>query len=660
MPEQPKPVKKAKTCRVRFEPAGLKTEVACGATLLEAARLAGVYLTSICGGDGYCGKCKVVVDEGEIESPPTTLLSPQEIRERIVLACQARILSDTTVTVPKNHLLDTGRILVDSDAHRFSELPSEDLGEGAFPYDPLVQKHYLEMPCPSEEDQQADHERLYMAIRAGLDAPLMQTGYRVLQSLPAILQETGYRVTAIVAQRGGTMEVVDVEPGDTSGCNYAIVVDVGTTTVVAHLVNLSTASTVDAEATYNSQMHFGEDYIRRIIYAEQHNAFDEMQRRIVHDVNDLIQTMAIRQGIELACITCVICSGNTAMIHFLLNLDPRRIRRSPYIPTAAWVPPIRAAEAGIRINRRGLLYTLPAVGAYVGSDIVAGVLATRVYEAPSLTLFIDIGTNGEVVLGSKEWMVCASSSAGPAFEGSGVKHGMRAARGAIERLTVERDGQFRYQTVGGEPPRGLCGSGLLDTLAGLLEAGIIDRTGRFIMRDDPRLGKGPDGPEFTIVPAADGREAIVITQADISNLVRSKAGVYAAVQALLEATDTRADGLQAIYVAGGFGNYLDVRKAITVGMLPDVPIDRIRFVGNSSVAGAKMAVMSRYALAKAEEIAGRMTYFDLMNYPGYMDAFIQANFLPHTDLSRFPSVAKRLAREDSAIQPSRDRQGAAP
>ncbi len=644
MSQSPKPDKKRRTCQVRFEPAGLKTEVPEDSTLLEAARLAGVYLTSICGGDGYCGKCKVVVNEGQTESPPTTLLSPQETREGVVLACQARVRSDAVVTVPKSHLLDTGRILVDSDAHRFSELPTEDLGEGAFPYDPLVQKHYLEMNVPNEQDQLADHERLYMAIRERFDAPLMQTGYRILQSLPGILAESSYKVTAIVAQRGGTMEVVDVEPDDTSDCNFAVVVDVGTTTVVAHLVNLATATTVDAEATYNSQMHFGEDYIRRIIYAEQHDAFEEMQRRVVHDVNDLIQTLALRQGIELGCITAICCSGNTAMIHFLLNLDPRRIRRSPYIPTAAWVPPIRAAEAGIRINRRGLLYTLPAVGAYVGSDIVAGILATRVYEAPGLTLFIDIGTNGEVVLGSKEWMVCASSSAGPAFEGSGVKHGMRAARGAIERLTVGDDGAFSYQTVGNEPPRGLCGSGLLDALAGLLETGVIDRTGRFAKVEDDRLREGPDGPEFALVPPSDGRDAIVITQADISNLVRSKAGVYAAVQILLEATDTGADQLDGIYVAGGFGNYLDVRKAITVGMLPDIPVDRIRFVGNSSIAGAKMAAMSRHALAKAEEIASRTTYFDLMNHPDYMDAFMQANFLPHTDLGRFPSVEERLAK----------------
>jgi uncharacterized 2Fe-2S/4Fe-4S cluster protein (DUF4445 family) len=602
-----------------------------------------VYLTSICGGDGYCGKCKVVVDDGDVEAPPTVLLTQQEVREHVVLACQAKVLSDVTVTVPKSHLLKTGRILVDSDAHRFSELPGEDLGEGAFPYEPLVQKPYLEMSPPSEDDQLADHERLYMAIRQRLHVPLMQTGFRIIQSLPEILQQSNYKVTAVVADRGGMAEVVDVEPGDTSRSHYAVAIDVGTTTVVAHLLDLATASTLGAEATYNSQMHFGEDYIRRIIYAEQHDAFDELQRRIVSDVNDLIQTLAVRHGIELGSIAAVICSGNTAMIHFLLNLDPRRIRRSPYIPTAAWIPPLRASEAGIRINKRGILYTLPAVGAYVGSDIVAGVLATRLYEARDLSLLIDIGTNGEVVLGSREWMVCASSSAGPAFEGSGVKHGMRAAPGAIERLSLGTDGGFEYQTIGGEPPRGLCGSGLLDTLACLLEAGLIDRTGRFAPAHDPRLVEGADGPEFTLVPSRDGHPAVTITQADISNLVRSKAGVYAAIQILMESTGTRADQLSALYVAGGFGNYLDVRKAILIGMLPDIPVERIRFVGNTSIAGAKMAMMSRQAMAKAEELAARMTYFDLMNHPTYMDEFIRSNFLPHTDLARFPNVEARLA-----------------
>ncbi|MHC4330650.1 MAG: ASKHA domain-containing protein [Planctomycetota bacterium] len=385
-------------------------------------------------------------------------------------------------------------------------------------------------------------------------------------------------------------------------------------------------------------MNFGEDYIRRIIYAEQNDAFDEMQNRIVNDVNNLIVTLAARQGIDLHDITTVICAGNTAMVHFLLNLDSTRIRREPYIASASFVPPIRAAEAGIQINKRGLLYCLPSVAAYVGSDIVAGVLTTRLFTNKGISLLVDIGTNGEVVLGNREWLVCASSSAGPAFEGSGVKQGMRARAGAIEKLTFRDDGSTEYKTIGDAPPVGICGSGLLDTLAALLTSGIIDRTGRFAVDGQPRLTEGDEGRQFQLVPSGDGHHEIIITQADIDNLIRSKAGVFASIRVLMESTQTAAEDLDAVYLAGGFGNFLNVQRAVTIGMLPDVPVEKIQFVGNTSIAGAKTVLLSEKALETAEEIAKSMTYFDLMSHPGYMDEFTRANFLPHTDLSLFPSA----------------------
>ncbi|MHC4864806.1 MAG: ASKHA domain-containing protein, partial [Planctomycetota bacterium] len=480
---------KKKICAVRFEPSGLKTEVPAGTVLLDAARKVGVYLTSICGGDGYCGKCKVIIDEGDFESRPTTLLTGEETRRNVVLACQTRILSSLTVTVPKAHALEAGQILMETDARRFSELAGE-VGEGVFEYDPLVRKLCVKMSPPTVEDSTADHERLYMAIREQTDAPIMQTGFRILQRLSKVLRKTKYEAAVTIGRRGGTTEVIEVEPGKRSQTNYAVAVDLGTTTVVAHLINLTNAKTIDTEATYNSQINFGEDYIRRIIYAEENDAFDEMQNRIVHDVNNLIVTLAGRQRIDLQDITTIICAGNTAMVHFLLNLDPTRIRREPYIASASFVPPIRAAEVGVQINKRGLLYCLPSVAAYVGSDIVAGVLTTRLHTKKEISLFADIGTNGEVVLGNKDWLVCASSSAGPAFEGSGVKHGMRAGAGAIEKLAILPDGSAEFKTIGNARPAGICGSGLLDTIAELFSNSIIDRTGRFITDSNPRLTEG--------------------------------------------------------------------------------------------------------------------------------------------------------------------------
>ena len=622
---------------VHFEPSGLKIEVLRGTVLLEAARNAGIYLSSICGGDGYCGKCKVIIDQGQFQSRPTTLLTPEEVRENVVLACQTKVLSDMTVTVPKFHALQASQILVDTDAHRFSELAG-DVREGIFEFDPLVRKLCVEMSPPTVHDHTADHERLYVAIRRQVDAPIMQTGFRILQTLSRTLVKANYKVAVTIGSRGGTTEVIEVEQGKRCETNFAVAVDLGTTTVVAHLLDLTNAATIDTEATYNSQINFGEDYIRRIIYAEENNAFDEMQNRIVNDVNNLIITLAERQRIDLQDITAVVCSGNTAMLHFLLNLDPTRIRREPYIASVGFTPPIRAAEAGIQINKRGLLYCLPSVAAYVGSDIVAGVLTTRIYTKKDVSLFVDIGTNGEVVLGNRDWLVCASSSAGPAFEGSGVKHGMRAGAGAIEKLDILPDGSINFKTIGGTHPVGICGSGLLDTLAELFINGIIDRTGRFKPNGDKRLTEGDEGWQFQLVPPANEHQEIVITQADINNLVRSKAGVFAAIRVLMESTQTKQENLEAIYVAGGFGNFLNIRQAVNIGMLPDVPLKKIRFVGNTSIAGAKMVLLSRKALQTAEKIAEGMTYFDLMSHQGYMDEFIRAGFLPHTDLSLFPSV----------------------
>jgi uncharacterized 2Fe-2S/4Fe-4S cluster protein (DUF4445 family) len=456
--------------------------------------------------------------------------------------------------------------------------------------------------------------------------------------LPGILLSSGYRATITVGRRGGTTEVIEIDGGNRSKRNLAVAVDLGTTTVVAHLVDLTTAATLDTEATYNSQLNFGEDYIKRIIYAEQNDAFDELQNRIVKDVNDLIVTLATRRRVDLQDITTVVCAGNTAMIHFLLNLDARRIRREPYIATASFVPPIRAAEIGIQISKRGLLYCLPGVAAYVGSDIVGGVLATGMFAKTGISLLADIGTNGEIVLGNRDWLVCASSSAGPAFEGSGVRHGMRAGAGAIEKINYLGPGRIHYETIADAPPAGICGSGLLDLLAELHTYGVIDRTGRFAEDHDPGLTKGDEGWQYRLVPSDNGRQEIVITQADINNLLRSKAGVFAAIRVLMEATQTKLDDLEAVYLAGGFGNFLNVRHAVTIGMLPDVPVEKIHFVGNTSIAGAKMALLSRAALDRAEEIAASMTYFDLMSHGGYMEEFIRAKFLPHTDLSLFPSV----------------------
>jgi len=638
------------TFKIHFLPNDKIVEIKNGNTVLDAAHKANIYINSICGGDGICGKCKVILSSGNVDAPPTKLLSEEETEKKYILACEAQITSDLQILIPTETRLEGKQILLDQNEQHFMTWKAI-LDQAQFKHDSLVKKVCLKLDPPSMDDNVADHERLYQAImlKQEVELSVMQTGYSILKKLPEVLRQNDWTVTVTLGHRGRTLEIVDVQPGDTSHINYGIAIDIGTTTVVASLLELETSKVVDSEAIYNTQMKFGEDYIQRIIYAIQNDALGEMQRSIVTDINNLISTLIKRNSINLGDITAIVTAGNTAMHHFLLGLDPERIRKEPYIPTANFIPPIRANQIGIDINSRGLLYTLPSVAAYVGADITSGAVAIRLDKEESPSLFIDIGTNGEVVLGNKEWMVCCSASAGPAFEGSGIKHGMRAAKGAIEIMHITKDFEVSYSAIGNIPPRGICGSGLLDCIAEMLRSGIIDRSGNFQkgLKTD-RLRKKDDEYEFVLVDKEEtGIDSeIVITQAGIANLVRSKGAIYAAVSILVESMGLSIDDVHCVYLAGGFGNYLNVRNAITIGMLPDMPTSRIKFVGNTSLTGAKMALVSEEAFEAVQNIASQMTYFDLMGNQKYMEEFMSANFLPHTNLDAFPSVQKELSAQN--------------
>jgi len=634
-----------RTCKVRFLPDDARVEVPRGETILNAAHKANVYINSICGGDGICGKCKVIVRKGEIASQPTALLTREEVQQNYVLACLAKIESDLEILVPEETRLEGGKILLDEDGERFGALMPVTGQDLAFRHDPLLRKRHLQLSPPTMEDPTADHERVYDAIRQVEGDIDMQTGYQVLRHMPALLRESHWDVTATIARRRSIAELVQLEAGDTCQRNLGVAVDIGTTTVVAYLVDLETGETLDSHAKYNSQMRFGEDYIKRIIYAVDNHALDEMQKTIVEDINELIHAFVEDQSIYVGDITAVVCAGNTAMIHFLLGLDPSRIRSEPYIPSANFVPPIRAAEVGLRINYRGLLYCLPSVAAYVGSDITAGAAAIRLDQAENICLFVDIGTNGEVVLGNREWMICCSASAGPAFEGHGVTHGMRASAGAIEMMRILPDGRVRHRTIGDKKPKGLCGSGMLDCLAEMLRAGIIDRTGN-ISADgrNERIRERNGVLEYVVIPREETAtdNDIVLTQHDIEHLIRSKAAVYAALSVQLDAMAMDVSQINQVYIAGGFGNYMNLRNAITIGMLPDIPVEHIKFVGNTSASGAKMALLSNEAFDTIEQIARQMTYLDLMGNNKFMEEFVSASFLPHTQIEQFPSVLREL------------------
>ncbi len=644
-----------KTYSITFLPDNKTVKAAAGKSLLDAAAAAGISVNSVCGGDGVCGKCRVIVKSGKVTAKPNMFLDRREIQRGMALACQTFVDGDVVVEVPPESRVGGVPQLATEDAIRFGSI-SRWVGEGAvFTHSPLFRREYLELPPPTIEDSVCDQERLYRELRRNRDIPIMQTGLAVLNRLPDVLRESGWKVTALLGCRGGTVEVVDVEPGDTSASDLGVALDLGTTTVVAHLVNLKTSRTLATKAKYNSQIRAGDDVISRIMFSATSERRMQLREMVVDDINDLIAALVVDSKVRLHDVSIVVCAGNTTMIHLLYGLNPGYIRKDPYIPCACQPPVIRAAEVGVKINSRGLLSTLPSVASYVGADVVADVLVSGMTRSKDLSLLIDMGTNGELVLGNSDWLVCCSASAGPSFEGGGITCGMRATKGAIERIELGRGGDVvSCGVVGGGKPLGLCGSGLIDTVGEMLRVECIDRRGRFNPAAcGDRLREGESGDlEFVLFPGdktALGRD-IILSEADISNLIHSKGSIYMAAECLLDHVGLGHGDLKHIYIAGGFGNYLKVDQGVRIGLLPDVDPAIFKYIGNGSVQGAKMVMLAQDALRYVQDkIAGAMTYLELSTNHKYMNEYSSCLFLPHTNIEDFPSL-KRPSGKTAEIE----------
>jgi len=633
---------------VQFGPTGAKAEVPAGVTILDAARKAGVFIESLCAGDGVCGKCRVIVRRGLVDGGTTNHLTREEIREGHILACEARVAGDLIIEVPPESRL--------SDRVREVDIAEQRLSEGATlerqptELDPLVKRLTFDVPLPTLDNNRADFERLEHALRELSGATEFQMGLKVSRTLPEAVRRNQGTVTATFASRGTLTEIMDVVSGEAGNPFLALAVDAGTTSVVAHLVDLMTGQTLGAAAKYNSQAVYGGDVIRRIIWcSEEADGLQQMHNTIVEDINILIEELLEKLRLSKHYISLVVAAANTAIMHTLIGLNPEWIRREPYVGVVYQPPPLRAAEIGLTINPRGLLYCLPSVSSFVGADITAGVLAVGMHEMDEPRMLIDIGTNGEIVIGNKDWMVCASASAGPAFEGAGTRDGMRAMRGAIDHVRGWNSGHtFSFSTVGDAPPNGLCGTAYVDLLAQFMRLNMMDKTGR--LHEDNgsrRLRKGADdAPEFVLVRAGEKGAAreLVVTQHDVLNLLRAKGAVYAASKVLLNSLGLTLSDLKEILVAGAFGNYLDLENAVLIGLLPDIPGERLRFVGNTSVQGAKMAALNRQHYEEVRQIADGMTNFELSTDPTFMEEFTSACFFPHTNIEEFPSVTKLLSR----------------
>jgi len=626
---------------VVFYPEGKLVQVPYGTNLLEAAHQAGIIIDSTCGGKGVCGKCKVRMRHGEVESQPTVHLTVREVKQGYVLACQTIIQGDVVVEVPVRSQLTGYRILT-------GEMESKEVLSrfSCYPLSPLVRRLSLALPPPSLVDNVSDFQRVEREIKKLTRVSRVAVELSDLASLARIVRDNNWQITVLVGDENGTGKLLSIGPVDSAEV-YGLAIDIGTSTVVVNLVDLKKGEIRDLGTSYNEQIKFGEDVISRIIYSgENENGLQTLQQTIVDTLNRLILDLMRTNSINPENVHAVTCAGNTVMIHFLLGLDPGSIRREPYIPLVTQFPLVKPSDLKIAMSKKGIIHCLPAVSSYVGGDVVADILAAGFYEDEGNFLLIDMGTNGEIVLGNKDWLVSCSCSVGPAFEGSGIRFGMSATPGAIERVKINLENDtVEVSTIGGGKPRGICGSGLVDALAALWEAGIIDRGGRMNLElPTSRIHQGEEGPEFVLVWGEEaGREDdIVLTEADIGNLIRSKAAVYAGATVLVKSTGLEFKDLDRIYIAGAFGNYLDIKRAIYIGLLPDIDEKKFKFIGNGAIIGAILCLLYHEAREKAKEIARRTTYFELSVNNTFMEEFVSALFLPHTNLALFPSTQGKI------------------
>ncbi len=647
--------------RIRFLPIDRTIPAEEGENLLEIAMKAGVHINASCGGRGACGKCRVRIADGSVESSPHSSLSEKDEAMGFRLACSSFIKGDAIVEIPLESQVDRSilrksAIMSDVDAGAIDRSLLCQYGCEA-----LVGRYNLRLPVPDMQDNVSDAARLMrcLAPRIGCEEPLVPLD--VMRDLGRGLRETDWNITVNVAITGQMREITRIARGDREQDHYAIAVDVGTTTIAAQLIQCDNGKEpsgnsyddarkgrmiLASSSDYNGQISYGEDVISRIMYARKPKGLKKLQDLVVSTINRLIGEIVEEAGIDPADVSHVVASGNTTMMHLLYGIDPTHIMLAPYTPLATAFGPVAPRDIGLDPGEHARLYAIPGVASYVGGDIVSGVTLSGMTESSEVSLFMDIGTNGEIVLGNSQWLLCASCSAGPAFEGGGIQHGMRAAPGAIEKVRVNPVTlEPMILTIGRTKPLGICGSGLIDLVAELFLAGVIDRNGKF-STDKPteRIRKGESGREYVLCFAAETRieRDIVLTEIDLDNLMRTKAAVYAGCKVLLENGGLAFTDLAMVIIAGGFGHSIDVEKAIAIGLLPELPVERFRFLGNASLGGARIAAASRAFFERTSEVAGSMTNIELSNNTQFMDEFMAALFLPHTDEKAFPGVMKEV------------------
>lgn len=614
--------------KVTFLPYEVTAEVFPEETVIDVAMRLGIHINASCGGIGACNKCKVLVESGEVQG--------ERIEDIYYKACTLRPLTDLVVRIPVESHYDRKALLRKTRAQALERKEELTL-------DPLIKKLYLELSPPTIEENTPDLERLLSALQgSGIEKPVVLP--QVLAKLPFTLRKSEFRVTVTLFRHPSLLQdlLIDVEPGDRTSENLAVAMDLGTTTLQLELIDLNTGEVLARTSDYNPQISYGEDVISRIEFAKKKDGLKLLSERVRERFFILLEELLKEANKGVDSINLVSIAGNTVMTHLFLELEPKYLREYPYVPVAKFYPIYLAKDLGIPLKETTPFIFSPSVASYVGGDITAGVLASLMSQEQALTLFIDLGTNGEIVVGNQDFLMCAACSAGPAFEGGGIKCGMRATSGAIESVSIDpKTLEPMIITIGKKKAKGICGSGIISLLASLFRTGLIDRAGKY-RRDlaSPRIRKGEEGYEYVLVfgeESATGQD-IVFTENDIENLIRAKGAMFAGYQILLESVGLSLSDLERVFLAGTFGSFIDLEDAITIGLLPDLPRDKFFFLGNTSLQGAKKVLLYKDKMTELKRITQMMTHLELSNHPQYMDYYMAALFLPHTQEDLFPSL----------------------
>ena len=621
-------------------------ECNAGDNLLELARRANVAIDAPCSGNGSCGKCRVKLIEGELETIKSRHISDEEFEAGWRLSCNCKVLTDCTVFVPDiasayQSRMKTADLSSPKEIAIFENAKAE-MEAGGLQFTNSFRALQLEMDAPSSDDTMPDVERLIWAVKAAAGCEQVKVPYTVMVKLAACLRENNFRVCVkgqLQEDVFSCMEITAYEDTAIVGC----AIDIGTTTVTMVLTDLTSGKLLAKGSSGNGQIRYGADVINRIIESTRSGGKKKLQDAIVKEtLTPIIANLCRNAGVSARSILRLTVGANTTMNHLLVGVDADPVRMDPYIPSFFGWEGLLAGDLKLPANPLAPVIVAPNIGSYVGGDITAGTLATMMWDRDEMTLFIDLGTNGEIVFGNRDFLMSCACSAGPAFEGGDISCGMRATDGAVEAVTIDKDTMEPTLTIVGDPGQkcvGISGSGIIDIISELFRTGIINARGLFV-REGSRVRRDEHGMGRYVIAFAEesetGRE-VSINEVDIDNFIRAKGAIYSGIDTLLQSVDMTPECIDKVMVAGGIGSGINMKNAINIGMLPDVELEKYQYIGNSSLTGAYAMVMSDEAVNKCHEVGANMTYLELSTYPGYMDSFVAACFLPHTDAWRFPN-----------------------